>query len=88
MDILAVGQLVGGLIPAIGGAVDPYFYTAQEQGRDALANTALQNQGAAIQAQSQAIAQREETTRQAITYGLAGVLGVSLLYLGSKLVSE
>lgn len=85
-DLLGVADLVGGLASGLGAVADPYFYTDQEKQRDALAAQNTQTQQQAIQATAAANQAREETTRQAITYGLAGVLGVSLLYLGSKLV--
>lgn len=88
MDWLSVGNLVGGLVTSGAQIADPYFYTDQEKARDGLAGQNLATQNAAIGAAAQAAAEREETTRQAITYGLAGVLGVSAVFLASRLIER
>ena len=88
MDLLAVGSLVGGLVPAVAGVADPYFYTQQEQARDGLAGQQLTNQQAALTTAAQIATERERTTQQAITYGLAGVLVVSGVFLGSRVIGR
>lgn len=87
-DLLGVGQLVGGLTQAVSSALDPYFFTDQEKANAELAQQQQTTQQQAITATAQAASDREQTNRLAITYGLAGILGVSVLYLGAKLVSS
>lgn len=88
VDYLAVGNLVGNLAVAGGQIADPYFYTKQEQAKDGLTGQQIATQQSAIAAQAAAAQQREETTQKAITYGFAGVLGLSCVYLASRLIGK
>ena len=83
-DLLNVGQLVGGL----GQIADPYFYTDQEKARDAnqMAITAAQQN--AIDQAAAVAREKERTNQQAIQYALAGVLGVSCVFLASRMIGK
>lgn len=87
-DLLGISQIVGGLVVAGAQVADPFLYTDQEKARDGLTAGQQAVQQQAIQATAAAAQAREETTQKMITFGLAGVLGVSGLYLASKLVSK
>lgn len=88
MDWLAVGNLIGNLAVAGGNIANPYFYTEQEKAADGLAGGQLSMQQQAIAAQAAAAQQREATNQKAITYGFAGVLGLSCVYLASRLIGK
>lgn len=85
-DLLSVGQLVGGLAE-VGRAIwDEVDYSAEEQAADRNNANATAATREATAANLQAVQAREETTRQLITYSLAGVLGVSAVFLASRLI--
>ena len=88
MDYLGVGNLVGGLAGLGASIADPYFYTKQEQAKDGLTGQQLAAQQASIDAQLLIAQEREQTNQKAITYGLAAVLGVSGIYLASRLIGK
>ncbi|MEF2280389.1 hypothetical protein V3W47_19010 [Deinococcus sp. YIM 134068] len=87
-DYVGVANLVTGVVTGIGNVVNPYIYTDQEKATDGLTGAQLANQQNAINAEVTITQAREETTQKAITYGLAGILGVSCVYLASRLIGK
>ncbi|MFB9994491.1 hypothetical protein ACFFLM_21270 [Deinococcus oregonensis] len=88
MDYLGVGSLITGVVKDVGSAVNPYFFTDQEKSEHALAQGQIDAQMQATALQGQSIAVREATNQKAITYGLAAVLGVSCVFLASRLIGK
>lgn len=86
MDYLGVGNLIGGLLQTGGKIWDEIDYSAEEQAQSANTAAATAATREATAANLQAVTAREETTRQAITYTLAGVLGLSAVYLAGRLI--
>lgn len=94
-DPLNIAAAIAEGIGAVGTALDPYFYTTQEQAKDANTSAAIgaaNNSTAAnlaIAQGNQAIEQAKISAQEhAIKLGLMGVLGLGVLGIAYGLVRE